>query len=107
MWSVDIQLAGLARRQRVTLLVESRDGAAGQDAADAARMGAGIGSRQLDGDAGLGAAVILVDHRAPPVEHPLLHRSRSGRGYLPHTAPPSDVLASPRLFLTLHPTTKN
>ena len=75
----DVNLADLAGRQHGTRLVVYAHGGKGQGLAH----GAGFFQRLLAGDedhgTGLGAAVVFVDHRAPPLDHAALDLGRTGR----------------------------
>ena len=51
-----------------------------------------------DHDAGLGGAVVLVDHRPPPFDHLPLHRRRAGRGAMGDPAQRGQVVAPAHLL---------
>ena len=77
--------ARLLRRTGVARVVEDADLGAGPRAADGARMAEPLVGRD-ERAAALARRVVLVDHGAPPREHPPLHVHGAGRGGVDHVA---------------------
>ena len=74
----EVDGAGLARRQHAAVLVEDTQ-LADQRAADGAAVREPLLRVAGDEAVALGAGVVLVEHRPPPVDHLLLDLDRAGR----------------------------
>src|SRR5690606_3240281 len=101
---LDVDQAGLARGQLVPRLVEDLGLEGGRGPADGAGPGQPVVRFDGEGDGGLGGAVVLVEHRPPPVHDPLFDGDGAGGGGVDDLPEAGQVVAPPDLLGQLqHP----
>ena len=94
---LDPDRAGLARGQLVAVVVEDVHLVDGARATHRPRPRQPLLARGQADHPALGGAVVLVDHRAPPLDHPPLGLGRAGRGAVPHDLQGAAVEGAPDL----------